>query len=162
MNERRQGSVRATTVCFMFCLAREDLTIVLNQFPTLRASLEARARERLQELYLSEKRPLETILALFSDADIDSQLEESESESETSGVIYMKESKQVRGSGPTLYTDSDGNQTNLTNLSTFNSTFLHTTPALVDEGRVLVDGEINRLKNSSQESCHSVTTPSTM
>lgn len=67
MNEHRQGSVKATTVCFVFCLSRDDLNRVLNQFPTLRASLEARARERLQELYLSENRPLETILALFSD-----------------------------------------------------------------------------------------------
>lgn len=71
----------------MFCLDREDLNTVLNQFPTLRASLEARARERLQELYLSENRPLETILALFSDPVMDDTSLASETESELSPLV---------------------------------------------------------------------------
>ena len=89
MNEQRQGSVKATTVCFVFCLERDDLNTVLNQFPSLRASLEARARERLQELYLSEDRPLETILALFSDHDLDDE-SVMRSGSEESGTIITK------------------------------------------------------------------------
>lgn len=95
MNEPRQGSVKASTVCFVFCLAREDLNTVLNQFPTLRASLEARARERLQELYLSEKRPLESILALFSDPSLGTQ----STASETSGIteILKKGNRRRRG-----------------------------------------------------------------
>ena len=91
MNEHRQGSVRATTVCFVFCLAREDLNRVLNQFPTLRASLEARARERLQELYLSENRPLETILALFSDPCLGGDRNTESDHSELSDLLNSRE-----------------------------------------------------------------------
>lgn len=102
MSERRQGSVRATTVCFVFCLSREDLNTVLNQFPTLRAPLEARARERLQELYLSENRPLESILALFSDPAMDSGSVSLESHggSELSDLLNSREND-------TFYNDSE-------------------------------------------------------
>lgn len=75
MDEHYQGTVKATTVCFVFCLSRDNLTMVLHQFPTLRASLEARARERLQELLLSERRPLHTIPGLFSDSQLESSYE---------------------------------------------------------------------------------------
>ena len=93
MNEHRQGSVRATTVCFVFCLSREDFNTVLNRFPTLRVSLEARARERLQELYLSERQPLETILALFSDPSLKSSSEDSISEIELSDILRAAEAE---------------------------------------------------------------------
>ena len=96
MNEPRQGSVKATTVCFVFCLAREDLNTVLNQFPTLRASLEARARERLQELYLSEKRPLESIVALFSDPSLETQYTAS---GISSGISELLKKGNRRGGG---------------------------------------------------------------
>ncbi len=91
MNECRQGSVKATTVCFVFCLARDDLNTVLNQFPTLRASLEARARERLQELYLSENRPLETILALFSDPGLTGSIQTESDHSDLSDLLNSRE-----------------------------------------------------------------------
>ena len=100
MNEKRQGSVKATTVCFVFCLARDDLNTVLNQFPTLRASLEARARERLQELYLSENRPLESILGLFSDPVLDASLA-SETESELSQLFLSSRENE------TMFPESD-------------------------------------------------------
>ena len=100
MNERRQGSVKATTVCFVFCLARDDLNVVLNQFPQLRAMLEAKARERLQELYLSENKPIETIMELFSDSVLDSASLTSESESELSRLMSSRENE-------TCYQESD-------------------------------------------------------
>lgn len=75
MDEHYQGTVKATTVCFVFCLSRDDLTTVLNQFPALRALLEARARERLQELLLSERHPLHTIPGLFSSSQLESSYE---------------------------------------------------------------------------------------
>lgn len=103
MNERRQGSVKATTVSFVFCLSREDLNTVLNQFPTLRASLEARARERLQELYLSENRPLETIMALFSDPDLDSTSAVSETESEITDSILNMQYAESENTAARLY-----------------------------------------------------------
>ena len=57
----------ATTVCFVFCLERDDLNSVLNRFPNLRATLEVRARERLLELYRSEERSPSHILSVFSE-----------------------------------------------------------------------------------------------
>lgn len=145
MNERRQGSVRATTVCFVFCLSREDLNTVLNQFPSLRASLEARARERLQELYLSEKRPLESILALFSDPELDTQSTASEStESEISDIL--KAAAEIGN-----YFPESGTNTNPVT-STYNSSILNPLPPLDKE---------EKLTTPSPESCHSITTPST-
>ena len=75
MDEHYQGTVKAITVCFVFCLSRENLTTVLNQFPILRTSLEVRARKRLQELLLSERRPLHTIPGLFSNSQLESSYE---------------------------------------------------------------------------------------
>lgn len=163
MNERRQGSVRATTVCFVFCLSREDLNVVLNQFPTLRASLEARARERLQELYLSEKRPLETILALFSDPEMDTQSAASEStESEISDILRVVEN------GAALYPDSEGanqdftyNSSIMNTLPTLDSGILRSTQPVLDSGILRVEDRDEKLKTPSPESCHSITTPST-
>lgn len=143
MNERRQGSVKATTVCFVFCLARDDLNTVLNQFPTLRASLEARARERLQELYLSERRPLETILALFSDPELDTQSAASDStESEISDILKAGENM-----NDLYYPDSAYNIA-----STYNSSILNALPMLDKD---------KSPQTPTPESCHSITTPST-
>ena len=83
LNERRQGNVKATTVCFVFCLERDDLNTVLNRFPNLRASLEVRARERLYELYRSEDRSPDHFHSLFSERLTESETIMSESMDDT-------------------------------------------------------------------------------
>lgn len=47
MKCRRVASVRAVTVCDLYSLSREDLELVLDEFPHMRRIMETIARERL-------------------------------------------------------------------------------------------------------------------
>lgn len=48
MNCRRVASVRAVTVCDLYCLSREDFEVVLDEFPLMKKMMETVATERLE------------------------------------------------------------------------------------------------------------------
>ena len=47
MKCQRTASVRAVTVCSIYCLAKDDFQLVLNEYPHMKDIMEKEARERL-------------------------------------------------------------------------------------------------------------------
>lgn len=47
MKSRRVASVQAVTVCNIYCLAKEDFQLVLEEYPRMKSMMERVARERL-------------------------------------------------------------------------------------------------------------------